>query len=590
MVDMDTAVGRPAAAPKKPSKFMADLTTAMQTTAEAAREQALAQVETDAKASSSRSASARRRARRRSSTRPTTTSRRSASGRRPRSPGSARRPRAGSPTRKATLEDEIDGHAAAIERRVEQVQVEVTRFEEEMAAFFERLGEEDDPASFATMAENLPEPPSFEAWADLDTLDITLAAAPALETISDPWATPETEAVADAGRDRRAAAKSTRRSRGRARRRGLRRLRGRGRQTVEAQRRRDRGRPAVEAARAGRRPGSRRATPPHADPWTSETAWGQPARRRPDASSDDAPRWADSDTPTPWPADGGDRSTAGAIMAALEAAAEAVAAPRPRRSRPTRPRRSPMSPRPPPGLLVGRTGADADYRPRGRGRDARTRRRRRLRDRRPSRPGSPASCPNHGEGSADDAAAHDAGRRLRARQRRQHRELQAPSRPPGGRPVRRRLVRARRRVRVRRHPSRRPLVPRRDPDHARLRRSRHRHRRRCRATSPPAIPSPRGRAPMSTAIRPAVAVLLPDSERDPVALELHNGGLDPIVVRNARELGRCARRAARHRRRRPRRRERLRARRRRMGRPPRGAAGTSRRCSSSDAARSTSST
>jgi pilus assembly protein CpaE len=42
---------------------------------------------------------------------------------------------------------------------------------------------------------------------------------------------------------------------------------------------------------------------------------------------------------------------------------------------------------------------------------------------------------------------------------------------------------------------------------------------------------------MTAATRPAIAVLLPDSERDPVALELHQGGLDPIFVRNARELG-----------------------------------------------------
>ncbi len=41
---------------------------------------------------------------------------------------------------------------------------------------------------------------------------------------------------------------------------------------------------------------------------------------------------------------------------------------------------------------------------------------------------------------------------------------------------------------------------------------------------------------MSSATRPAIAVLLPDAERDHVALELHNGGFDPIFVRNAREL------------------------------------------------------
>jgi len=41
---------------------------------------------------------------------------------------------------------------------------------------------------------------------------------------------------------------------------------------------------------------------------------------------------------------------------------------------------------------------------------------------------------------------------------------------------------------------------------------------------------------MSPAVRPAVAILLPDSEADPVALELHAGGFDPIFVRHGREL------------------------------------------------------
>ena len=41
---------------------------------------------------------------------------------------------------------------------------------------------------------------------------------------------------------------------------------------------------------------------------------------------------------------------------------------------------------------------------------------------------------------------------------------------------------------------------------------------------------------MSPAVRPAVAVLLPDSEADKVALELHAGGFDPIFVRHGREL------------------------------------------------------
>ncbi|HKF86040.1 MAG TPA: AAA family ATPase [Candidatus Limnocylindrales bacterium] len=41
---------------------------------------------------------------------------------------------------------------------------------------------------------------------------------------------------------------------------------------------------------------------------------------------------------------------------------------------------------------------------------------------------------------------------------------------------------------------------------------------------------------MSSLSRPAVAVLLPDAEADPVGLELHAAGFDPIYVRRAREL------------------------------------------------------
>jgi hypothetical protein len=63
--------------------------------------------------------------------------------------------------RKARLETEIESHAGVIEREIARVQAAVTIFEEEMAAFFERLLGEEDPTRFATMAENLPEPPPF---------------------------------------------------------------------------------------------------------------------------------------------------------------------------------------------------------------------------------------------------------------------------------------------------------------------------------------------------------------------------------------------------------------------------------------------
>jgi hypothetical protein len=65
--------------------------------------------------------------------------------------------------RKARLEREIDAHAADIEERIERVQRRVDGFEGEMAAFFERLLAEGDATRFAAMAESLPEPPPFDS-------------------------------------------------------------------------------------------------------------------------------------------------------------------------------------------------------------------------------------------------------------------------------------------------------------------------------------------------------------------------------------------------------------------------------------------
>ena len=64
--------------------------------------------------------------------------------------------------RKARLESEIEEHAGVIEREIDAVQKTVAAYEDEMAAFFERLLAEEDPSRFATMAENLPEAPSFD--------------------------------------------------------------------------------------------------------------------------------------------------------------------------------------------------------------------------------------------------------------------------------------------------------------------------------------------------------------------------------------------------------------------------------------------
>jgi hypothetical protein len=151
---------------KRPNKFLADLTRAMQAAAESARDEAMGRIQADAKShieaiherSATDAADLRRKAdddvaaiREWSKTeiariREETDQRISA--------------------RKGNLEFEIEEHAARIERQIEHVQGRVGAFETEMASFFERLLSEEDPTRFASLAENLPEPPPF----DLDEL------------------------------------------------------------------------------------------------------------------------------------------------------------------------------------------------------------------------------------------------------------------------------------------------------------------------------------------------------------------------------------------------------------------------------------
>jgi hypothetical protein len=152
--------GRPAG--RKSSKFLADLTKAMQAAAEESRALAVAQFEVEAKAyieeirnrSSGVAAGLRRAA--------------DDDVQAVREWSKAEIARIREETeiritaRKGQLEQEIEGHTARIEREVAQVQGRVTAFEGEMATFFERLLSEDDPTRFATMAERLPEPPTFE--------------------------------------------------------------------------------------------------------------------------------------------------------------------------------------------------------------------------------------------------------------------------------------------------------------------------------------------------------------------------------------------------------------------------------------------
>ncbi|HET7471914.1 MAG TPA: hypothetical protein VFJ71_02205 [Candidatus Limnocylindrales bacterium] len=179
---------------KKPSKFLADLTKAMQAAAEEARARSVSQLQAEAKTHIEAIHG-------RSSTEATALRRKAdddVAAVREWSKTEIARIREETETkitaRKARLETEIEESAAVIEREIEAVQKTVTDFEEEMAAFFERLLGEEDPTRFATMAENLPEPPSFEGIVTTIVADEPEAVAVAE---SDPATEVEAEPVAE---------------------------------------------------------------------------------------------------------------------------------------------------------------------------------------------------------------------------------------------------------------------------------------------------------------------------------------------------------------------------------------------------------
>jgi hypothetical protein len=161
----------PTPSPKKPSKFLADLTKAMQTAAEESRNTTLSQFQAEAKVHVEK-------IHERSATEANTLRRQAdddVAAVREWSKQEIARIREETETRitarKGRLETEIEQHAAMIEREIEGVQTKVAGFEDEMAHFFERLLAEDDPTHFATMAENLPEPPAFDDMPTLDPVD-----------------------------------------------------------------------------------------------------------------------------------------------------------------------------------------------------------------------------------------------------------------------------------------------------------------------------------------------------------------------------------------------------------------------------------
>jgi hypothetical protein len=63
--------------------------------------------------------------------------------------------------RKSGLDGEVERHAVMVEARIQLVAKAVAAFELSMTGFFERLNAETDPTRIATMAETMPDPPSL---------------------------------------------------------------------------------------------------------------------------------------------------------------------------------------------------------------------------------------------------------------------------------------------------------------------------------------------------------------------------------------------------------------------------------------------
>ncbi len=149
-------------AAKKPNKFLADLTRAMQTTAESSRTETMERFTADAKTATERVQAA--------ATDEATELRRVAdediSGIRDWSKAEIARIREETEhrisARKADLEEELEAHSGTVDQRIERVNARVAYFEQQVAEFYERLFAEEDPTRFAAMAEQLPEPPSLD--------------------------------------------------------------------------------------------------------------------------------------------------------------------------------------------------------------------------------------------------------------------------------------------------------------------------------------------------------------------------------------------------------------------------------------------
>ena len=146
---------------RRPTKFMAELSRAMQTAVETSRDETLARLGADAKtvveeihaASATEAAELRRRA---DDDVAAVREWSKAEIARIREETEAR-----IALRKTALDGEMDQHGLVVESRVQQVGATVAEYESQMDAFFERLRSEEDPTRIAAMAERMPEPPDL---------------------------------------------------------------------------------------------------------------------------------------------------------------------------------------------------------------------------------------------------------------------------------------------------------------------------------------------------------------------------------------------------------------------------------------------
>ncbi len=164
----------PAAKPShRPTKFLADLMTAMHAAAEQAHIAALEQFQGDGRSVvdgiQARSAEQADGIRRRSDE--------DISGIKEWSKAEIARVReeteARIVARKAQLDHQLERHAALVEREIGKVRTQLAAFERDMEAFFAELVLVEDPSEFAARAEQMPEPPAFEPI-DEDTLGALL--------------------------------------------------------------------------------------------------------------------------------------------------------------------------------------------------------------------------------------------------------------------------------------------------------------------------------------------------------------------------------------------------------------------------------